>query len=125
VLRWLRAQELPCPWDDRTCSYAAAGGHLHVLQWLRAQDLPCHWNEETCNAAAKNGYLHVLQWLRAQDPPCPWCEAACSCAAASGSLEATRRGPPPAADPAEGRKEAAPGAAWRIAEGPQPPAAVP
>jgi hypothetical protein len=46
--------------------------HLNVLQWLRAQDPPCPWSEKTCDTAAYGGHLNVLQWLRAQDPPCPW-----------------------------------------------------
>jgi hypothetical protein len=37
---------------------------LEVLQWLRNQDPPCPWNEHTCTAAAANGNLDVLQWLR-------------------------------------------------------------
>ena len=74
VLQWLRAQDPPCPWDERTCSSAAEGGHLHILQWLRAQDPPCPWDNWSCARAANGGHLHMLQWLRAQDPPCPWDE---------------------------------------------------
>jgi len=34
VLRWARANE--CPWDERTCAYAAERrGNLEVLKWLR------------------------------------------------------------------------------------------
>lgn len=36
-LKWLRAQEPPCPWDGETCGWAARGGHLEVLRWARAQ----------------------------------------------------------------------------------------
>ena len=38
VLKW--AREKDCPWDWRTCAYAAKGGHLEVLKWLRANDCP-------------------------------------------------------------------------------------
>eukprot|EP00605_Chrysophyceae_sp_TOSAG23-4_P000647 GSChrysophyteH1.ASY1.ANO1.729.1 assembled CDS len=37
----LRSQDPPCPWNERTYRYAAAGGHLDVLQWARSQDPPC------------------------------------------------------------------------------------
>ena len=40
----LREQDPPCPWDERTCMYAAEGGHLDVLQWARSQDPPCPWS---------------------------------------------------------------------------------
>ena len=42
VLQWARANG--CPWDQRTCAYAATGGHLEVLQWARANG--CPWNPE-------------------------------------------------------------------------------
>ncbi len=39
MLQWARSQG--CPWDKRTCAYAAYdGGHLEILQWLRSQDCP-------------------------------------------------------------------------------------
>ncbi|KAJ1443327.1 hypothetical protein B484DRAFT_321707 [Ochromonadaceae sp. CCMP2298] len=106
VLRWLRAQHPPCPWNIMTCYRAAQNGHLDnppcpwnedscasaerdghldVLQWLRAQDPPCPWHERSCTYAAGHGHLHVLQWLRAQDPPRPW-EGSCAYAAGSGQL---------------------------------------
>ena len=37
----VRSQDPPCPWDERTCSFAAEGGHLDVLQWARSHDPPC------------------------------------------------------------------------------------
>jgi hypothetical protein len=43
VLQWLRAQTSACPWDEKTCSFAARGGHPEVLQsdtlrqWLKSQ----------------------------------------------------------------------------------------
>ena len=86
VLQWLRSQDPPCPWDEVTCTDAADYGHLDVLQWLRSQDPPCPWDERTCHAAAEGGHLHVLQWLRSQYPPCPWNERTCSCAAEGGDV---------------------------------------
>ena len=104
ILQWLRSQELPCPWNEQTCTSAAIfveiigrsssqdnlqPSYFKVLQWLRAQNPPCPWNEHTCSNVARCGHsgLKVLQWLRAQDPPCPWGEHTCSLAAISGHLD--------------------------------------
>merc|ERR1711967_84411 len=71
VLKFLRAQDPPCPWNVQTCSEAALGGHLEVLKWLRSQDPPCPWDVGTCASAAKGGHLEALKFLRGLDPPCP------------------------------------------------------
>eukprot|EP01041_Mallomonas_annulata_P006998 gene6998-14238_t len=47
-------------------------GHMDVLKWLRSQDPPFPWNEHTYTAAAEGGHLEVLIWLRSQHPPCLW-----------------------------------------------------
>jgi len=52
------------------CMWAALSGQLEVLKWMRAQNPPCPWNALTCRAAAR-GHLEVLEWMRAQNPPCP------------------------------------------------------
>jgi hypothetical protein len=65
LLRW--ARENGCPWDERTCATAAAGGQLEVLQWARENG--CPWDEMTCAAAAAGQYLEVLQW--ALENSCP------------------------------------------------------
>lgn len=57
---------------DNFASEAADRGALRLLRWGRAQDMPCPWGEDTFAAAALNGRLDVLQWLCVQDPPCPW-----------------------------------------------------
>ena len=77
VLKWLRAQDPPCPWNVHTCGFAAEGGHLEVLKWARSQDPPCHWDEWTCVRAVSVGQLKVLKWLRAEEPPCPWSRSEC------------------------------------------------
>lgn len=84
ILKWLRAQEPPWPWDEETCGKAAENDKLHVLQWLRAQDPPCPWDKESCRKASYYGHLNILQWLRAQDPPCPWDEETFEDAVESG-----------------------------------------
>jgi hypothetical protein len=90
ALRLLQAQDPPCPWDWQTCSAAAEGGHLDVLRWVRAQDPPCPWDFVTCSMAAEGGHLDVLRWLRAQDPPCPWGEQMCTRVASRGRLDVLR-----------------------------------
>jgi len=77
ILKWLRSQDPPCPWDESTCSSAALNGHLNVLQWARSQNPPCPWNKFTCESVARNGHLHILQWVRSQDLPCPRNESTC------------------------------------------------
>jgi len=73
--------------DERTCRGAAERGHLEVLKWLRSQDPPCPWDYLTCHKAAERGHLEVLKWLRSQDPPCPWDYLTRSWAAREGYLE--------------------------------------
>ena len=87
VLKWLREQGPPCPWDVIACNDAAAGGHLDVLKWLRAQEPPCPWDKSACSRAAERGHLDVVKWLRGQEPPCPWDANACRRAAAGGQLD--------------------------------------
>ena len=49
VLTW--ARENGCPWDWRTCAYAARGGHLEVLKWAREHGCPL--DSVTCANAAR------------------------------------------------------------------------
>jgi hypothetical protein len=64
VLRW--AREHHCPWDERTCRSAAAGGHLDVLRWAREHH--CPWDDRTCEYAAR-GNLEVLRWAMEHGAP--------------------------------------------------------
>ena len=86
ILKWLRSQDPPCPWNELTCSAAVNGGHFNILKWLRSQDPPCPWNERSCKYAAENGNLDILKWLRNQYPPCPWDESTCEYATKNGHL---------------------------------------
>jgi len=81
VLRW--AREHGCPWDSKTCAAAAAGGHLEVLRW--ALGCHCPWDANTCMEAAGGGHLEVLRWAR--EHQCPWDRSTCSNAARRGHLE--------------------------------------
>jgi hypothetical protein len=72
------------PWDERTCVYAAWGGHLQVLRWVHAQR-HCGWDARTCAAAAQQGQLEILRWAREQR--CPWNVWTPAYAAYGGHLE--------------------------------------
>ena len=88
VLKWLRSQDPPCPWDEETCESAAGNGHLDVLKWLRSQDPPCPWDESISTAAAGGGHLEILKWLRyTQNPPCVYSNNTCAQAAGNGHLD--------------------------------------
>ena len=54
------AHEHGCPWDEYTCSYAAAGGHLSTLQWLKEHG--CPWDAADVRTYAY-GHSEVLRWL--------------------------------------------------------------
>ena len=66
ILKWLRSEG--CPWNEKTCIYAARSGHLEMLKWLRSEG--CPWDEVTCWSAAQGGHLEMLKWLRSEG--CPW-----------------------------------------------------
>ena len=59
-----------CPWDTRTCTYAAEKGHLNCLKYLHENR--CPWNEKTCWCAALNGHLECLKY--AHENGCPYPE---------------------------------------------------
>jgi hypothetical protein len=83
-LAWAKANG--CPWETRTCTYAAAGGQLEVLQWAREHG--CPWFSMTCARAAAGGHLGVLKWAR--EHHFPWNVWTCAAAAAGGHLEVLR-----------------------------------
>ena len=53
-----------CPWNARTCSYAAYKGHLECLKY--AHENGCRWDEDTCWGAAKFGHLECLKYAPAK-----------------------------------------------------------
>ena len=82
----------PFPWNDRTCQFAATGGHLAVLQWSLDQDCP-YIPARMCGYAAEGGHMEVLQWARGSREYnfLLSCNARiCSSAAAGGQLEVLR-----------------------------------
>jgi hypothetical protein len=72
IIKWLRAQNPPCPWSHETCYVAASYGQLEVLKWLRAQDPPCPWSSDLFTCVVQNCTIEVLKWLITQNPPCPY-----------------------------------------------------
>ena len=72
-----------CPWDTRTCAYAAWNGHFECLKYLHENG--CPWDEETCDRAAEYGRLECLKY--AHENGCPWTESTCNYAAENGRLE--------------------------------------
>ena len=63
ILKWLRSQDPPCPWDEHTCTLAAEGGHLEVLKWLRREG--CPWDMSTWRLAAQS----TREWLQENGYP--------------------------------------------------------
>jgi hypothetical protein len=48
---------------DATGSFAARGGHLHVLEWMKQRSLLHKYNWHVWYEAAHYGHVHVLDWL--------------------------------------------------------------
>jgi len=67
-LGWSKANG--CPWETRTCSLAARGGHRQALKWMRELGCP---SGLVCYVAAQGGHLEVFQWAR--EHHCPWGES--------------------------------------------------
>ena len=67
MLAWARGQG--CEWDARTTASAAAHDHVECLQWLRAQEPPCPWDERLCDWAIHNGSWAAVRWARSQGCP--------------------------------------------------------
>ena len=64
------AHENGCPWDEETCTSAAAGGHLGCLKFA---ENGCPWDELTCSLATRNGHLECLKY--AHENECPGSES--------------------------------------------------
>jgi hypothetical protein len=63
-LEWARKG---CPWDEQTCTFAAASGNLDTLVWARQHG--CPWSESVLVFAVKHRHLHVLTWVHANGCP--------------------------------------------------------
>ena len=63
VLKWVRDQDPPCPWDEGTCASAAMYDDLHLLKWLRAEDPPCPWDEESTENAVMTDNMTIFKYL--------------------------------------------------------------
>ena len=117
ILKILRNQNPPCPWETWECmgeaargghidvmewiyiqdpswkSYgcagreAAIGGHIDVLEWICSKTYEPFWDEHTFTYAVMGGHIKVLEWLRKRDPPCPWSDAIAITAAIYGNVK--------------------------------------
>ncbi|QDZ22381.1 hypothetical protein HOP50_07g49200 [Chloropicon primus] len=82
VIKWLMDEG--CPWNNSACAYAARGGHVETLKWMKSQG--CPWNESmVCYAAARGGHLRLLKWQRSNGSE--WSQELCEAAAYGGHLE--------------------------------------
>jgi hypothetical protein len=76
LLKWVRAQDPPCPWDERTCAYAAKQvWSLECVVGAGPSSRPSLFvlgmREHVHMLLSKYGHLNVLlERARAQDPPC-------------------------------------------------------
>ena len=68
LLKDLRQQNPPCPWDEMMCAAASMNGNLNILQWAREQNPPCPWDVNTFIYAVMNGHLDILKWISTQNP---------------------------------------------------------
>ena len=67
MLKWLRSQDPPCPWNEETCANAVNSEHLHILKWLRSQNPPCPWNYEQClKIAVSSSNEDMINWIESQ-----------------------------------------------------------
>jgi hypothetical protein len=60
VLKW--ARENGCPWDWKTCAYAATSGRLDALKWARENG--CPWSEDVYHNALRHEHSDILEWLK-------------------------------------------------------------
>ncbi|KAK9816185.1 hypothetical protein WJX74_009338 [Apatococcus lobatus] len=77
------------PWDSSATSAAAKNNQMEVMKWLRAQDLPCMMACQTYTAAAIGGHVGMLKYIEMVEPECTrhW-DHACLMAILHGRLEA-------------------------------------
>jgi hypothetical protein len=49
--------------DRETCVRACWGGKLEVLKWLRSEEVNCPWNIHECFDNTSNKHKEMLNWL--------------------------------------------------------------
>ena len=65
VLKFLRGQDPPCPWDRWTPYYAAGAGHLKVFGWAVRHG--CPWDRQACRSRARtHNHPELERWIEAQ-----------------------------------------------------------
>lgn len=66
LLKDLRQQNPPCPWDEMMCAAASMNGNLNILQWAIQNGCPC--DKYTYIYAAMNGHSNILDWIIRNTP---------------------------------------------------------
>ena len=72
MLIWLRSQDPPCPLSPIIIHCAVHLGKLLMLEWLNLHEYqPDFWQGDLYSYAAAGGHVHVLKWLHAGGMPAP------------------------------------------------------
>lgn len=73
MLKWMRSEDPPCPWDTRVLIRAAGLGDLPKLRWLHENG--CEVDGQAYLAAASEEehrpHKHILRWLHQAGVPPP------------------------------------------------------
>ena len=102
IIRWLREQELPGPWNPQwpheyAFSAAADYCHLNIMRWLYENGFP--WNQQYgtqyMQTAAFLGDLRALEWAQCQHPPFVMDETVCGASTYLSVLKWLRTRHPP------------------------------
>jgi hypothetical protein len=75
IVKWLRAQKQPCPWNESCCYFAAINKDLTMLKFLRSENPPCPWDKLVLSELISQKNYDMIKWCRSQNPPCPWDES--------------------------------------------------
>jgi hypothetical protein len=84
MLKHLRSSGFP--WECRTASYAAMGGHVDTLRWIHQNGgLNAYTLHELASNAAMSGHIDVLAYIKEND--LPWGYMVCAEAIRGGHFE--------------------------------------
>ena len=66
ILEWLQTLGYVINYDEYTCMLAIDFGHFHLLKWLKAQNPPCPWNKQDCIEKASQKSQEIVAWIMEQ-----------------------------------------------------------
>ena len=63
MLKYLKSEGVG--FDEGTCRAAAKGGEFKVLKWLRSEEVNCPWDIQDCLDQAKSSYFSqkIVTWI--------------------------------------------------------------